>query len=156
MALSDPERQAIDAAVAAYPHKRSGLLAALRVVQEARGNLIDRQAMRDVAAYFGLHPMEVEEVVTFYTMFNTKPVGRHHLQVCRSISCFIMGCNRVAERIESKLGIRPGETTPDGKFTLTMVECLGACGTAPAMQVNEDYVENLDDAKIDRLLADLG
>jgi NADH-quinone oxidoreductase E subunit len=141
--------------VAPYPEKRSGLLAALRVVQEERGGYLDRDAMRDVAAYFELHPMEVEEVVTFYTMFNTRPTGRYHLQLCRSITCFIMGSGAVCERLQSRLGIKPGETTADGLFTLTQVECLGACGTAPTMQVNENYHENLDPDSAERLISEL-
>ena len=111
--------------------------------------------MIDIAGYFDLHPMEVKEVVTFYTMFNEAPIGTYHLQVCRSISCFVMGCNRILEHLQSRLGISPGETTPDGLFTLSAVECLGSCGTSPVMQVNEDYYEDLDEEKVDRILDEL-
>ncbi len=155
MALTGSERAEFDRACAPFPDRRSGLLGALYVIQGQRGGWIDRDAMRDVAEYFDLHPMQVEEVVTFYTMFNTQPVGRHHLQVCRSVSCFVMGCNGIVEHLRRKLGIEPGQTTADGRFTLNTVECLGACGTAPAMQVNEDYHENLTVESLDRLLDEL-
>ena len=154
MALSEGERLAIEKAAAAFPRRRSALIPALRIVQESRG-CVDREAMRDIAAAFELHPMEVEEVATFYTMINTRPVGRHLIQVCRSISCFIMGCNPLIRHLEDKLGVQVGETTRDGKFTLVAVECLGSCGTAPVMQVNEDYHENLTPAKVDEILGGL-
>ena len=99
--------------------------------------------------------MEVEEVATFYTMINLQPVGKYHLQVCRSISCFIMGSNGVRRRLEPRLGIGPGQTTKDGLFTLSEVECLGACGTAPVMQVNEDYHEDLNPERVDAILTRL-
>jgi NADH-quinone oxidoreductase E subunit len=154
MALSQTELEQIDAATRPFPHRRSGLLPALHIVQASRGCL-DQEAMIDVAGYFDLHPMEVKEVVTFYTMFNEAPIGKYHLQVCRSISCFVMGCNRILEHLQSRLGISPGETTPDGMFTLSAVECLGSCGTSPVIQVNEDYYEDLDEEKVDRILDEL-
>lgn len=154
MALRDAERQKIEAAAAEFPQRRSALIPALRIVQESRG-CVDREAMQDIAAAFDLHPMEVEEVATFYTMINTRPVGKHLIQVCRSISCFIMGSNPLLRHLEEKLGVAVGETTPDGKFTLVAVECLGSCGTAPVMQVNEDYHENLTPEKVDQILGGL-
>ncbi len=154
MALRESERTAIEKAAADFPHRRSALIPALRIVQESRG-YVDREAMCDVAAAFALHPMEVEEVATFYTMINTRPVGEHLIQVCRSISCFIMGSNPLIRHLEQKLGITLGETTKDGKFSLVAVECLGSCGTAPVMQVNEDYHENLTPAKVDEILGRL-
>lgn len=154
MALSDSELEQIEAATRPFPHRRSGLLPALHIIQESRG-FIDQQAMVDVGEFFDLHPMEVKEVVSFYTMFNQKPVGRYHLQVCRSVSCFVMGCNPLLRYLEKRLGIRPGETTPDGKFTLSAVECLGSCGTAPVMQVNDDYYDDLTEEKLDTLLSEL-
>ena len=154
MALNDSERLAIEKAAAAFPRRRSALIPALRIVQESRG-CVDRDAMRDIAAAFELHPMEVEEVATFYTMINTRPVGKYMIQVCRSISCFIMGANPLIRHLKEKLGIEVGETTRDGKFTLVQVECLGSCGTAPVMQVNEDYHENLTPEKVDEILGGL-
>jgi NADH-quinone oxidoreductase subunit E len=154
MALREAEKLAIEKAAAEFPRRRSALIPALRIVQESRG-WVDREAMRDIASAFELHPMEVEEVATFYTMINTRPVGKHLIQVCRSISCFIMGSNPLIRHLEDKLGITVGETTRDGKFTLIAVECLGSCGTAPVMQVNEDYHENLTPEKVDEILGGL-
>ena len=155
MALREAERERIEAAAAEFPHRRSALIPALRIVQESRG-CVDADAMRDLAEAFSLHPMEVEEVATFYTMINTRPVGKHLIQVCRSISCFIMGGSPILRHLEGRLGIRVGETTRDGKFTLRTAECLGSCGTAPVMQVGEEYHENLTPEKVDQLLARLG
>ena len=155
MALSEAERERIEAVAAEFPRRRSALIPALRIVQESRG-CVDPEAMRDLAAAFDLHPMEVEEVATFYTMISTRPVGKHLIQVCRSISCFIMGGSPILRHLESRLGIRVGETTRDGQFTLRDAECLGSCGTAPVMQVGEDYHENLTPEKVDQILARLG
>jgi NADH-quinone oxidoreductase subunit E len=154
MALAEAEKQQIEGAAAQFPRRRSALIPALRIVQESRG-YIDRQAMRDIAEAFDLHPMEVEEVATFYTMINTRAVGKHLVQVCRSISCFIMGANSITRHLESRLAIRAGETTKDGKFTLVQVECLGSCGTAPVMQVGQDYHENLTPQRVDEILGRL-
>lgn len=154
MALAQAERAQIEAAAARFPRRRSALIPALRIVQESRG-YIDQQAMRDVAEAFDLHPLEVEEVATFYTMINTRPVGKHLVQVCRSISCFIMGANSIMRHLETRLEIRTGETTKDGKFTLMAVECLGACGAAPVMQVGEQYHEDLTPERVDEILGRL-
>jgi len=94
-------------------------------------------------------------IVTFYTMFNMKPVGRHHLQVCRTLPCALLGSERIINYLKKKLGINLGETTPDGKFTLSEVECLASCGTAPVMQVNDDYCENLSEEKIEKVFENL-
>jgi NADH-quinone oxidoreductase subunit E len=154
MALRDAEREQIEAAAAEFPRRRSALIPALRIVQESRG-CVDREAMRDIAEAFEIHPMEVEEVATFYTMIHTRPVGKHLVQVCRSISCFIMGASSIIRHLETRLGVRVGETTQDGKFTLTAVECLGSCGTAPVMMVGEQYHEDLKPGKVDQILAQL-
>jgi NADH-quinone oxidoreductase E subunit len=154
MPLKEAERERIEAAAAELPRRRSALIPALRIVQESRG-WIDSEAICDLAQTFDLHPMEVEEVATFYTMINLRPVGKYHLQVCRSISCFIMGCNPVLRRLEERLGIGAGQTTEDGLFTLSEVECLGSCGTAPVMQVNEDYHEDLSPERVDAILTRL-
>lgn len=154
MALAEVERERIEAAAAPFPRRRSALIPALRIIQETRG-YVDRQAMHDLAEAFDIHPMEVEEVATFYTMINTRPVGKHLVQVCRSISCFIMGANSIMRHLESRLEIRAGGTTKDGRFTLMAVECLGSCGTAPVMQIGERYHEELTPEKVDEILARL-
>jgi NADH-quinone oxidoreductase subunit E len=103
----------------------------------------------------GQAPVRVQSVVSFYTMFNMKPVGRHHIQVCRTLPCALRGAAQVTALLKQKLGIECGQTTADGRFTLSEVECLASCGTAPMMQVNDDYYENLTEAKIDEILGKL-
>jgi NADH-quinone oxidoreductase E subunit len=103
----------------------------------------------------GQSSARVYGVVSFYTMFNTKPIGRHHIQVCRTLSCALRGAEMVTSTIKGRLGIEPGQTTPDGRFTLSEVECLASCGTAPMMQVNDDYYENLTEGKISEILDSL-
>jgi NADH-quinone oxidoreductase E subunit len=111
--------------------------------------------MCDVAEVMELPPTEVASVTSFYTMFNRQPVGENLIQVCTNISCSLLGAEHIVEYIKNKLGIDVGETTPDNKFTLVTVECLGSCGTAPMMQVNDTYYENLTEEKVDRILAEL-
>ena len=147
-------RAEVDEALARYPVKRSAILPVLWIAQREWGWL-SPQAMTLAARTVGLPEPEVFGIATFYTMFNLKPVGRHHLQVCRTLSCSLMGADRLFAHLEKKLGIGHGETTPDGRFTLRRVECLAACGGGPCMQVNLDYHENLDEAKVDALLEKL-
>jgi NADH-quinone oxidoreductase subunit E len=108
-----------------------------------------------VAEVMGLPPTEVASVASFYTMFNRQPVGENLIQVCTNISCSLLGAEHIVEYIKNRLGIDVGETTPDNKFTLVTVECLGSCGTAPMMQINDTYYENLTEEKIDQILAEL-
>ena len=137
-----------------YPVKRSALIPLLYVAQRDQG-YVTEQAMQEIAQLLKLTPPQVYETVTFYTMFNLKPVGKFHLQVCKSLMCALIGSDTVIAWIKSKLGIVPGETTADGLFSLSAVECLAACGTGPMMQVNEDYYEQLTEEKLDRILTDL-
>ncbi len=130
------------------------VLPCVRRIQEDRGYVADED-IEQLAAYLGVPQIQIEEVLSFYTQFRRKPVGRWHLQFCRNISCSMNGAERILEHVEHKLGIRPGQTTPDGRFTLSVVECLGSCGTAPMMMVNEGYHENLTRAKVDELLEGL-
>ncbi|MEK7773037.1 MAG: NAD(P)H-dependent oxidoreductase subunit E, partial [Deltaproteobacteria bacterium] len=100
-----------------------------------------------------MQPAEVHAAATFYTMYNVnRPVGRYHIQVCRNISCSLMGAEHIVKHLERALNIKTGETTPDKKYTLSTVECLGSCATAPMMQINDDYYENLDERKVDEIL----
>ncbi|MCI0370434.1 MAG: NADH-quinone oxidoreductase subunit NuoE [candidate division NC10 bacterium] len=135
-----------------YPDKRSALLPSLHLVQREQGYL-SPPAMEEVARRLNLQPVEVLQVATFYTWFNLKPVGRHRLQVCHNLSCTLVGAERIIATLEEELKIGENETTPDGLFTLQRVECLASCGTAPMMQVNEDYHENLTPEKVRALLA---
>jgi len=137
-----------------YPDPKSALLTALHVAQREHGWL-SPEVMHDVAEVMDLPPTEVASVASFYTMFNRQPVGQNLIQVCTNISCSLLGAEHIVEYIKNKLGIDVGETTPDNKFTLVIVECLGSCGTAPMMQINDTYYENLTEGKIDRILAEL-
>ena len=130
------------------------VLPCLRRIQEDRGYVADTD-IEELTAYLGVPRIQIEEVLSFYTQFRRKPVGRWHLQMCRNVSCSMRGAERVLEHVEHKLGIRPGETTPDGRFTLSTAECLGSCGTAPMMMVNNGYHENLTNEKVDALLEGL-
>jgi NADH-quinone oxidoreductase E subunit len=155
-ALEWPEsaRREIDEALARYPNKRSAVLPVLWIAQRQWG-WVSPAAMRLVSAAVELPETEVFGIATFYTMFNLAPVGRYHLQVCMTLSCSLMGADRLFRHLERKLGVGHGETTADGRFTLRRVECLAACGGGPCMQVNFDYHENLDEKKVDALLGGL-
>jgi NADH-quinone oxidoreductase subunit E len=143
-------------AISRYPaeRRRSAVMPLLWLAQREWGWL-PPAALRLVADSLGLNESEVYGVATFYTMFNLQPVGRHHLQVCMTLSCSLMGADRLYAHLEKKLGIGHTETTADGRFTLRKVECLAACGKGPCMQVGFDYHENLDEAKVDSLLEKL-
>jgi NADH-quinone oxidoreductase subunit E len=142
--------------LAKYPpeRSRSALIPLLFVVQRERG-YVDNQGVNFLAKFLGLEITDVWETATFYSMLNMRPVGRHHIQVCKTLSCRIMGEPEITEHICSKLGIHVGETTPDGKFTVSRVECLGSCGTAPMMQIGFDYHEDLTKEKVDQILDSL-
>lgn len=129
--------------VAQYPQKRAAIMATLWLAQKEFGWL-STDVMEYVAGLMGLPLAWISGVASFYTMFHKEPVGKHHLQVCTNVSCMLRGSDDILHCIEEHLGIRPGETTSDGKFSLEEVECLASCGTAPMIQVNEDYEENLD------------
>ena len=143
-----------DLVVGRYPEKKSAVLPVLYLAQKEFGHL-SQEAIEYVAALMDIPAARLYGIVTFYTMFNMKPLGRHHLQVCRTLPCYLRGSERVTNYIKNKLGINPGETTPDGKFTLSEVECLASCGTAPVMQINDDYCENLSEEMIDRIFENL-
>ncbi len=135
-------RERLEAICARYPadQRKSAILAALYLVQHQQG-YITLNGMRQVASAIGCTPADVEDVVSFYTMFYTRPVGRHVLQVCRTLSCALMGAERVTEELSKTLGIAPGETDRAGEFTLFEVECLGACDRAPVIGVNDHWHE---------------
>ena len=139
--------------VSKYPpeRSRSALIPLLMLVQRERG-WIDNPGVNFLAKFLDLEVTDVWETATFYSMFNLHPVGRHHIQICKTLSCKIMGAGKVTEHCSNKLGIKVGETTADGRFTLSEVECLGSCGTAPMFQLNFDYHENLTPEKIDQIL----
>jgi NADH-quinone oxidoreductase subunit E len=134
-----------------YPDKVALLLPALHAAQ-GETSWLSGPVMNEIAEYIGIHPAQVREVASFYTMYNLKPVGRNHLKICTNVACKLRGADEIVHHCEKKLNIKCGETTPDKKFTLMEEECLGACGTAPAMMLNEDYVENLTIEKIQHIL----
>ncbi len=152
--LREKYKTEIEEILSRYPVKRSALLPLLYLAQKEHG-YVTEAAMKEIAGLLRLTPPQVYETVTFYTMLNLKPVGKFHLQVCKSLMCALVGSDTLIGWLETKLGIKPGETTKDGLFTLSKVECLAACCTAPMMQVNEDYYERLTEEKVDRILADL-
>jgi len=134
-----------------YPTQVALLLPALHAAQDEHGWL-SPEVMDEVAAYIGIHSAQVREVASFYTMYNLKPVGKYHLKVCTNVACCLRGAEELVEHVEKKYGIHCGETTHDRKFTLMEEECLGACGTAPAMMLNNDYHENLSVEQLDKIL----
>ncbi len=154
MKLQDKHKDEIANILARYPIKRSALLPLLYLAQAEEG-YVSEAAMKEIAGLLRLTPPQVYETVTFYTMFNLKPLGRFHIQVCKSLMCALVGSDTVLAWMKTKLGIGPGETTADKLFTVSAVECLGACGTGPMMQINDDYYERLTEEKVDRILADL-
>ena len=156
--LSAHARAEIDHWLARYPadRKQSAVLAALREVQHENGGYLTTELMDAVADYLDMSPIAVYEVASFYSMFELKPVGRHNIAVCTNISCMLRGGDAVLAHIEKKLGIKLGESTPDGKFYLKREEeCLAACCGAPMMQVDHVYYENLTPEKVDQVLDSL-
>lgn len=152
--LIEKYKSEIEGILSRYPVRRSALIPLLYLAQQDEG-FVSEAAMKEIAGLLRLTPPQVYETATFYTMLNLKPVGKFHLQVCKSLMCALAGSDTVIGWVKTKLGIRPSETTADGLFTLSAVECLAACGTAPMMQVNEDYYERLTEETFDRILADL-
>jgi NADH-quinone oxidoreductase subunit E len=153
MATFSPEVEAeIDLHLAKYPVKRSAILPLMFIVQRERGGYLDPPGVAYLADRLGVRITDIWEVATFYSMINTEPVGRYHLQVCKTLSCKILGANDIARRCSERLGIKPGGTTEDGLFSLSEVECLGSCGTAPMMQVGFDYYENLTVEQVDEII----
>ena len=130
------------------------VLPCVRRIQEDRGYVADSD-IEELAAYLGVPQIQIEEVLSFYTQFRRKPIGRWHLQFCHNVSCSMNGAERILAHVEKRIGIKPGQTSPDGRYTLSTAECLGSCGTAPMMMVNDGYHENLTCAKVDELLEGL-
>ncbi len=140
-----------------YPEgaESSLVLPCLRRIQEDRGWVADSD-IAELAAYIPVPRIQIEEVLAHYTQYRREPIGRWHLQVCHNLSCSMRGAEGALGHLCKRLGIEPGQTTDDGRYTLTTVECLGSCGTAPVVMVNEAYHENMSPAKIDALLQELG
>lgn len=152
--LDDKFLEKAEKVLSRFPRRDAALIPLLQELQEEDG-YVQEKAIEALARYLELPYARVKSVVTFYTMFNRAPVGKYHLQLCRSICCHMAGAPDLLGHIKARLGITPGETTGDGLFTLSAVECLGACGSAPVIQVNEDYFEKLDIPALDALIEDL-
>ncbi|MFQ5598625.1 MAG: NADH-quinone oxidoreductase subunit NuoE [Nitrospiria bacterium] len=152
--LSEDAKRRIVAEFPKYADKRSLTLPALRIAQEEIGH-VSEPAMMDVAELLELTPVQIYEVATFYTQFNLKPVGKYLIQVCKTLSCALVGAESIIDHLQSRLGIVIGETTQDGLFSIKLVECLAACGSAPMMQINDRYYEQLNMEKVDKILDDL-
>lgn len=152
--FSEANETKLDEIISHYPVKRSAVLPALYLAQEEHGYVTDDD-VQYIAERLDMRINEVEEVVTFYTMYSRQPIGRHKLQVCRTLSCMLLGAEKITEHLSQRLGVEVGETTPDGKFTLQEVECLGYCDLAPCLQVNFDYHERVTTETVDELLRTL-
>ena len=154
--LSKESLDQVKREVAKYPPERksSAVMAALRIAQEEHGWL-SVPLMDYIAELLGMRPIQVYEVASFYSMYDLKPVGKHKISICTNISCMLCGSDAIVKHLEQRLGIKLGETTPDGKITLKEVECLAACSGAPMFQIGKTYYENLTPEKVDRILEGL-
>jgi NADH-quinone oxidoreductase E subunit len=152
--LTDEFKEKAGHICARYPRRDAALIPLLLELQKEK-NFIAEEAMDALAEYLAVPYARVKAVVTFYTMFNREPAGKYHIQVCRNISCHMAGAPDLLHRLKDKLDLLEGQTTRDGLYTLSSVECLGACGSAPVVQVNEHYFENMTAEKLDALLDDL-
>jgi NADH-quinone oxidoreductase subunit E len=150
--LTDEERREIEAEFEHYPQKRALSIDALKVVQRHRGWVSD-ESLRDVAELLEMSPDALDNVATFYNLIYRRPVGKHVILMCDSISCWVMGYDQIREHLENRLGIGLGETSEDGRFTLLPVVCLGACDHAPVLMIDNDLHTDLDAQKLDEILA---
>jgi NADH-quinone oxidoreductase subunit E len=150
-ALSPERDQELERILARYPNRKAALIPVLHLCQDQAGWISD-DIIEWVAARLSVSAAHVKGVVTFYTLFNKQPAGKHQVWVCRTLSCALSGSDAILRHCEKRLGVHPGETTKDGLVTLRTAECLASCGTAPMMQVDRDYYENLSIAEVDRIL----
>jgi NADH-quinone oxidoreductase subunit E len=149
--LSQEERREIEAELPHYPTKQALSIDAMRIVQKHRGWVSD-EALEDIGELLGLSRSDLDGVATFYNLIFRKPVGKHVIYLCDSVSCWIMGCRQLGDHLTARLGARFGETTGDGQFTLLPIVCLGACDHAPVMMIDDDLHLDLDPAKLDGIL----
>jgi len=154
MILNEESVRKIEEKAARYPSKLSAILPAITIAYRQVGHL-NAGVYREISRIIDVPYVEVAEAASFYTLFPKKPVGKYLIQVCHNISCALLGADSLISYLEEKLGIKKGETTADGMFTIITVECLGSCATAPMMQINQDYYENLTREKVDNILEEL-
>ena len=150
-ALSNDEIEAIEAEVAHLPDRQSAAIEALQIVQAKRGWVSD-ESLNAIAGLLAMSPAELDSIATFYNLIFRQPVGRHVVMVCDSVSCFVMGCDRVRQAVSEHLGVQPGQTTEDGRFTLLPIVCLGACDRAPVMMVDDELLGDIDAQEVSGLL----
>jgi NADH-quinone oxidoreductase subunit E len=150
--LTEEERREIEAEFPNYPQKQALSIEALKIVQQHRGWVSD-EAIQDIAALLEMTPDELDSVATFYNLIFRRPVGKHVIMICDSISCWIMGYERLREHLTSRLGANLGETTADGRFTLLPIVCLGTCDHAPALMIDDDLYRDLSPQQLDEILA---
>ncbi|HWP82787.1 MAG TPA: NADH-quinone oxidoreductase subunit NuoE [Bacteroidota bacterium] len=149
--LSETNLKKVEELKKRYPTTQALVLPVLWMVQEEHG-YISQDSMKYVAGLLNVPYGHILGVVTFYTMYHTKPVGKHHIEVCTNVSCLLRGSGKIVRHLENRLGIKLGETSKDGKWTLSEVECMGSCGTAPMFAIGEEYYENLSPEKVDKIL----
>ena len=154
ISFSPPALEEFHRLIAPYPNKSAALIPVLYLAKQ-EFHTITPEVMQYVGELLSISPLRVMDVVSFYTLIPREKEGQYVIQVCATLSCSLMGADSIIRYLENKLAIRVGETTPDQRFTLKKVECLGSCGTAPVMQINDDYYENLTPAKIDEILQNL-
>ena len=154
--LSEEHERELTQILARYPNKMAACIPALHLCQNANGNWLSPDAIQFVADRLELSPAHVKGVVTFYSLFNEHPPGKHQIWVCRTLSCALRGSDEILAHCQKRLGVAVGQTTADGRFTLRTAECLASCGTAPVMQVDKTYYEQLTPEKVDRILGGLG
>jgi NADH-quinone oxidoreductase subunit E len=150
--LTEEERNEIEVEVHDYEQRQAACIDALKIVQRHRGWVSD-EAVKDISEFLGMTPDELDSVATFYSLIYRKPVGKHVILICDSVSCWIMGYEKILDHLKTKLGIGLGETSADGRFTLLPVACIGACDKAPAVIIDNEIFSNLDEGKIDGILA---
>ena len=154
--LTEDTKTHIEGLLKKYKTRRSAVMPSLMHAQKQNGGNLTEEDMREVAAYLDLNPVVTNEIVGFYTMYNPlKDYGTYHIQVCANLSCSLREAEYIIEHLEKKLEIKSGETTQNKRYTLSRVECLGSCGTAPMMQINDDYYENLTVTRVDEILNNL-
>ena len=152
--FSEENEQKFQELLTKYPKKDSLMLPSLWMIQHQE-SWISPEAMEYLAKRLDTSPMNIYSVASFYTMFHLKPIGRYNIQVCKTLSCMLRGSEDIKKHIENRLGIKAGESTKDMKFTITEVECLGSCGTAPCVCINDDYIQNTTPAIIDEIINEL-
>lgn len=154
--LSQKGLEAVKKELTRYETKRSAVLPALFIAQDENGGWVSPEVVSHLSKVMDIPMSQINEVLTFYTMYNKKPVGKHHIQVCCNISCAMAGGHEMADYLCDKLGVHDGEMTKDGRFTISRAECLGSCDTAPVVQINrDDYIENVTYQKLDQMMKEL-